>query len=531
MLKEEFIKEQYENYLDSILYLNAAVKSEFGSRATLGYVLLNKDKQPKQCMNSSMFPITDGQEISKYNSMRVLPSDIIVQGGNKLFKKVTGDFWGKHTEQSIVSIMERKEFSDLNAIGTGKYLVVVDIDTKNINSKTPTLEAIEKLLPKTFIVETPSGGKHYYFIIRKGQENPRSSTLPCIDILGKGKLVVTPGQEREGKGMYEADTENPNFSYDLAYWNESIRSVLESLFSVNASPIHSKDTLPLVYLDTETNSGKTQDSAKVDSGKSYTPEWIKELVNASLSSGAELKIEVGSRANALFYYCAKVADRTPAEKLLETATSFNKTYMSEPLKDKEVESIVKSCLKKFSVYSGNRPQVSATETKLDSQLKTILSSVSKSEFQAKIEDITPAIQSFYERAFGKKYTKSIPTSEVGKRLRAAGFEKKKIQKGGVRAWLWNINPEDLLNAVEAAYAESQTQAADEVELNPESLLPPPGGSAEPAVNSNDSMELGIKGKAYKPYSESEKKLDKVSRAAKKIIPHHLHLLYQNQFVS
>ena len=43
MLKEEFVKEEYEMYLESIKYITAAVKAEHGTRAIPGYVLLNKD--------------------------------------------------------------------------------------------------------------------------------------------------------------------------------------------------------------------------------------------------------------------------------------------------------------------------------------------------------------------------------------------------------------------------------------------------------------------------------------------------------
>lgn len=476
MLKEEFIKEEYEIYTDSIKYISNAITKEYGTKAIPGYVLLNKDKQPKQCMNSSMFPLTDEREIAKYNAMRVLPNDIIVMGNNKLYKKLMGDFWGKHTQSSILKMFEKKELGDLNALGTGKYFVVVDIDTKNINFKTPSLAKIESLLPKTLVVNTPSGGKHYYFLVEKGSNVPFSTTLPCIDILGKGKLVVAPGQEREGKGSYSLDTSNPNFSYEMSSWNEDIRSSLSSLFTTQ--------TLPTGYLDTSSFSQEKAPVSKKPCVPESSPKFIKESVKLALKGGS--KIEEGMRNRAVFDYCSLIADRTPATELLSKALEFNKSFLVKPLPVREVEGIVKSCVRSFGCYTGKSKEQSKADTSkfqnLYVELNSILSKLDKSEeYTTKIEDIVPVIQKFFESKFGKAYSKSIPSAEVGKILRAAGFDKKKIQKDGIRAWLWNFSAKSIESLEAVIHAFVAAKVSSEKFKNPTELVLD--------VNSSSSVEL------------------------------------------
>jgi hypothetical protein len=450
MIKEEFIQEEYEIYSGSIKPIKEAIKKEYGKRVELGYVLLNKDKQPKQCMNSKLIPIKEEQEIKRLNGMRELPEGIIVIGGNKYFKKKKAEFWGKHSVNAIKKVLEKKELGDLNGIGTGKYFVVVDIDTKNINENTPSLEKIESVLPKTLIINTPTGGKHYYFLIKKGSSVPVSTTLPCIDILGKGKLVIAPEQYREGKGLYTYDLNNKNFSYEMASWNEGIRETLSNLFSSKHK---------LVYLDTQVKSKKNKKSQpKIKSEKAIKNRFVLETVKETLKTGK--KIKEGMRNRAVFDYCSLIADNTPANKLFVKAIEFNKKFIENPLPIKEIKEIVKSCIKRFGCYNGKTQPRKKSSTKAHDELNQILLTINKSEeYTNKIEEIIPVIQKFFETKFGKKYSKAIPASEVGKILRNAGFDKKKIQKNGVRAWLWNFNSDSIktLEAFIAAFIfEKQT---------------------------------------------------------------------------
>ena len=441
MLKQEFVEEEYELYLDAVKPITRAIQKVYGSRAVPGYVLVTKDKEPKQRMNARLFPVTDSREIARYDAMRVLPDDIQVAGSNMYVKRVSDGVWGKHTNKSVLKVMELKELTDLNAMGTGKYTKVVDIDLKNINSNTPSLEAIESMLPKTLITRTPSGGKHYHFIIPKDMDRPRSSTLPCIDFLGMGKLVVLPGQEREGKGHYSYDTTNPNFSWDMAEWNEDIRATLASLFSYDAPSSSDPRTLP-GYLDT---SSKAQGKAHKHKAMEASDKLILNTVKQVLKDSTKM-IEEGMRNRAMFDYCALIADRTPSHELLSRALKFNTDKLVKPLPVKEIEGIVKSCLKSFSCYTG-QSKVKADTSKFDNlhaELQNILGTIGKdAEFTMKLEDIAPVVQSFFEVKFGRTYSVAIPTSEVGKILRTAGFEKKKIQVKGARAWLWNFNAEAL----------------------------------------------------------------------------------------
>ena len=116
---------------------------------------------------------------------------------------------------------------------------------------------------------------------------------------------------------------------------------------------------------------------------------------------------------------------------------------------------------------------------LHQELNELLVKAPKSEeFTGKIEDITPAIQAFFEVKFQKAYSRTIPSSEVGKILRAAGFQKKKVQKGGIRAWLWNFDSTSIkhLEAVveamkpQAPAKTPQAPAEAPIELNVQSTI-------------------------------------------------------------
>ena len=169
--------------------------------------------------------------------------------------------------------------------------------------------------------------------------------------------------------------------------------------------------------------------------------------------------------------------------MLDKAQEFNKNQLVKPLSVREIEGIVKSCLRSFSCYNGKSADVMKAEKSkfqnLHQELNGILVNTPKNEeFAGKIEDITSAIQSFFEVKFQKAYSRTIPSSEIGKILRAAGFEKKKVQKDGVRAWLWNFDSmsvkhlEAVVEAMKPQVAPETPQAPAEapIELNVQSTI-------------------------------------------------------------
>ena len=494
--KEEYIQEEYESYLSSINPILSSVKGEYGSKASLGYVLLNGDKQPQQ-RNTHLIPVTNQGVIEKLNGSQVLPSDVKMIG-NRYYLVGRKVYWGKKTKKSILELMGQKKMGCLNAIGTGEFFVVVDIDKKNLRGTNLTMEDIESVLPPTFVVETPSGGKHYFYLLKKGSKAPRNMTFPCIDLLSAGKLVVAPSQYREGKGAYRPDISNPRFKDELTYWDDSIASTLASLFNQpKASELSHMEDTHIGYLDTSSVSQEKAKNVKNsrEPRKSIdgSTQFIKDSVRLAMQKDSKVKIEEGMRNSAVFYYCCYIADHTPASRLLSKAQEFNQNQLVKPLSAREVEGIVKSCLRSFScyarpaqagqAYSGKSADVMKAEKskfkELHQELNELLVKAPKSEeFTGKIEDITPAIQAFFEVKFQKAYSRTIPSSEVGKILRAAGFQKKKVQKGGIRAWLWNFDSTSIkhLEAVveamkpQAPAKTPQAPAEAPIELNVQSTI-------------------------------------------------------------
>lgn len=70
-------------------------------------------------------------------------------------------------------------------------LVVVDVD--DIPAFHAHLQAIAKVMPKTFTVKTPSGGLHYYFRVKPGACYTKR-LCPGVDIKWNGHVVVPPSQ-------------------------------------------------------------------------------------------------------------------------------------------------------------------------------------------------------------------------------------------------------------------------------------------------------------------------------------------------
>lgn len=451
--KENYIQEEYESYLDSVAPILGSIKDEYGSRAALGYVLLDGDKQPKQ-RNTTLVPITKQSVISKLDGSQNLPSDVKMINGRYYLvgRKI---YWGKKTKKSILDLMGQKVYGYLNAIGTGEFFVVVDIDKKNINGTSLTMEDIESTLPATFVVSTPSGGKHYYYLLKKGTKAPKNMTFPCIDLLSAGKLVVAPSQYRDGHGSYSPDVSNPRFKDNLSYWNDSIVDKLTQLFNSSSSRSDSSDTHTCMVGHSRVLALNPGRSLVYQPKSGQVARETVAMVQAALKGG--VRIKDGHRHDCLFYYCAKVADKTPAPELLTKAMAFNSFFMVHPLPEKQVKSLVKWCLKSFGCYNG-KTQKQLEQRKMDigkyarDLMKVIESSEKTTDFTTSMEKIVPVMQKFFEARFNKEYASALPTSVVGKILNAAGFSKKKIQSKGIRAWLWNVNLSTLTEVIDEAIA-------------------------------------------------------------------------------
>ena len=81
------------------------------------------------------------------------------------------------------------------ATGSGSGVLVLDVDVKDGAGGMESLAVLEEKhgkLPETLTVETPSGGRHYYFRDVPGIRNSVSKLAPGLDIRGEGGYVVAP---------------------------------------------------------------------------------------------------------------------------------------------------------------------------------------------------------------------------------------------------------------------------------------------------------------------------------------------------
>jgi putative DNA primase/helicase len=130
---------------------------------------------------------------------------------------------------------------------TGKdaNLIVVDIDVKNNAGGMESLQALEAEFEKldTLVINTPSGGLHYYFSFPKEVE-----AISCmvgfrkgIDIRADGGYVIAPGSSIDGK-LYEFEDIDKEIA-ELPLWlldlltnketNNSFFDVVETVQGVN----------------------------------------------------------------------------------------------------------------------------------------------------------------------------------------------------------------------------------------------------------------------------------------------------------
>jgi len=111
--------------------------------------------------------------------------------------------WQKVSTNDINKIKEWKQRwpKCLMGLDTGKSrLVVIDVDNKNGkvgDNVLADLQLENGVLPKSFTVKTPSGGRHLYF---QGQTKNRVGLhAPGIDVRSVGGYVIAPGVVKQGK--------------------------------------------------------------------------------------------------------------------------------------------------------------------------------------------------------------------------------------------------------------------------------------------------------------------------------------------
>lgn len=431
-----------------------------------------------------------------------------------------------------------------------KYLFCLDIDNKGFmvgNIDKVVSDLLKALnIPSTFIVNTPSGGKHLYFYSTKEESN--SPFFQFIDVRAK-TYWLAPGSTTE-KGKYVLDLDNKNYSSSIATlpenWREIASCLLNGMFgnqggssgsSPSPSSLSIEDT-PIIQLASKNVSSNinikkdSNNETKISFRRIKEGERSSQLVSLagslvySCSSESELcsklleirntrmenpdsflmseveniskwilnkvgvnnidsppsplplSIELtpsmsfenkdtstkvkfskndilkeGTRSNhlvsiagGLVWSCSSQQDLE--NKLLEIRNTRMENKDSFSIK--EVENIAKWIWSKhtettpsppsFSIALTNSSTGIETQGQYTKELISKLSSFRKEEtHEVKIESISKIIQSYFEKKFGREYSKPILTKAVGQILRAAGFTKKLRRNGKDRTNFWNIS--------------------------------------------------------------------------------------------
>lgn len=116
----------------------------------------------------------------------------------------------KNTEDQIKRWWKKWPDANIGIIPGSNNHVVIDVDVKGKVNGFDSLKKWEKehgeIDKNTYAVDTPSGGKHYYYYIDKPNFNPgnKNGVLPGIDIRYKDGYVVAPPSSIGGK-KYKAN--------------------------------------------------------------------------------------------------------------------------------------------------------------------------------------------------------------------------------------------------------------------------------------------------------------------------------------
>lgn len=109
--------------------------------------------------------------------------------------------WQQEATTDEATIQRTWNGTDYNiGVATGAGLVVIDIDVKNGKPGEETFASLG--IPEdTFIVRTPSGGRHLYFQGSGDVRNSVQALGPGVDVRGAGGYVVGPGSVT-GESVY-----------------------------------------------------------------------------------------------------------------------------------------------------------------------------------------------------------------------------------------------------------------------------------------------------------------------------------------
>ncbi|MEG2253960.1 MAG: bifunctional DNA primase/polymerase [Carnobacterium sp.] len=228
------------------------------------------------------------------------------------FKSATSD------KNKIKSHWHQYPMSNIGLL-IGKDLIIMDIDVHKENGfdSLKILEREFERLPNTFSVDTPTGGKHYYFRLPEGVTIDRQiNAFKGIDILTNGYIVASPSLI-DGV-TYKVSTGSIDKLALMPNW------LLRAFKTHQEQP--SKDYLK----QSNINSYKP--------GKKYTGALLDELVAGAM---------VGGRNDWIMRMTSKMlAVGAELDTIYRLLLVVNDNFLSEPLPLPELNATFKSRVKK-----------------------------------------------------------------------------------------------------------------------------------------------------------------------------------------
>lgn len=210
-----------------------------------------------------------------------------------------------------------KKFSSSNiGLRISENLVIVDIDVHKENGF-DSLAVLEKEfdpLPNTFAVDTPTGGKHYYFRLPEGVAIDRQiNAFKGIDLLTNGYVVAVPSLINGKEYVVSSGSID-----ELAYLPEWLLKAFETHKEQASSGFQQN------YKPGKKYTGALLDELVAGATVGKRNDWIMRMTSKMLGVGAEL------------------------DTIYRLLVVVNDNFLSEPLPLSEINATFKSRVKKHT---------------------------------------------------------------------------------------------------------------------------------------------------------------------------------------
>lgn len=225
------------------------------------------------------------------------------------------------TDKNTLAVHWKQYPTSNVGLGISKDLIIMDIDVHNENGF-DSLAVLEKefgKLPATFSVDTPTGGKHYYFKLPEGVTIDRQiNAFKGIDLLTNGYVVASPSVIN-GKKYTVSSGSIESIAYLPNWLLKAFKTHREQ-----ASSAYMSQTNTPQYKPGKKYTGALLDELVAGATVGGRNEWIMRMTSKMLSVGAEL--------NTIYRLLLVVNDN----------------FLSEPLPLSEINATFKSRVKKHT---------------------------------------------------------------------------------------------------------------------------------------------------------------------------------------